>query len=79
VRLRSDSRLGKINLLMRLFPFVVGDAMRGIVITLLDVTKLKEAERALEARNVDLRRVNASLEQFTHIVSPVTTHPCAAI
>lgn len=58
-----------VNLLLRLFPFQVGDKTRGIVITLIDVSRLKQAERALEIRNAELAKVNASLEQFTYIVS----------
>lgn len=61
--------VGDVNLLMRVFPFQVGDATRGIVITLIDVSRLKQAERALELRNSQLAKVNASLEQFTYIVS----------
>jgi two-component system, chemotaxis family, CheB/CheR fusion protein len=57
------------NLLLRIFPFQVGDRTRGIVISLIDVSRLKHAERALEIRNQELARLNASLEQFTYIVS----------
>jgi two-component system, chemotaxis family, CheB/CheR fusion protein len=58
-----------LNLLLRIFPFQVGDRTRGIVISLMDVSRLKHAERALETRNQELARLNASLEQFTYIVS----------
>jgi two-component system, chemotaxis family, CheB/CheR fusion protein len=57
------------TLLLRIFPFQVGDRTRGIVISLIDVSRLKQAERALELRNQELARLNASLEQFTYIVS----------
>jgi two-component system, chemotaxis family, CheB/CheR fusion protein len=50
--------LSEMTLLIRVFPFKVADATRGIVITLIDVTRLKRAEQ-----------VNSSLEQFTYIVS----------
>lgn len=59
-----------ISLLLRIFPFKVDDVIRGIVITLIDVSSLiKQAERALELRNQELARLNSSLEQFTYIVS----------
>ncbi len=58
------------SLLLRIFPFKVENAIRGIVITLIDVSILiKEAEHALELRNQELARLNSSLEQFTYIVS----------
>jgi two-component system, chemotaxis family, CheB/CheR fusion protein len=57
------------TLLLRIFPFQVGDRTRGIVLSLIDVSRLKQAERALEVRNQELARLNASLEQFTYIVS----------
>jgi two-component system, chemotaxis family, CheB/CheR fusion protein len=58
-----------LHLLLRIFPFQVGDRTRGIVISLMDVSRLKQAERSLGARNQELARLNASLEQFTYIVS----------
>jgi two-component system, chemotaxis family, CheB/CheR fusion protein len=57
------------TLLLRIFPFQVGDRTRGIVLSLIDVSRLKQAERSLEIRNQELARLNASLEQFTYIVS----------
>lgn len=58
-----------LSLLLRIFPFQVEGRTRGVVLTLIDVPRLKQAERALEARNSELARVNASLQQFTYIVS----------
>jgi two-component system, chemotaxis family, CheB/CheR fusion protein len=57
------------TLMMRIFPYQISDRTRGIVMTLVDVSRLKQAERALELRNHELARLNASLEQFTYIVS----------
>jgi two-component system CheB/CheR fusion protein len=45
----------------------------------IDVTDRLKAERALEARNVELARINDNLQQFTHIVSHDLTGPLRAI
>lgn len=57
------------HLVLRVFPYRAHDRIEGIVLTLVDVPRLKAAERALELRNHELARVNESLEQFTYIVS----------
>jgi two-component system CheB/CheR fusion protein len=45
----------------------------------IDVTDRLKAERELEARNVELARINENLQQFTHIVSHDLTGPLRAI
>lgn len=57
------------HLLLRIFPYHTHERIEGIVITMIDVARLKAAERTLELRNQELARVNESLEQFTYIVS----------
>ena len=71
--------IGDATLLLRIFPFRVGEATQGIVITLVDVTRLKQTERALEARNQELDRLIASLKQFTYIVSHDLRAPLRSI
>jgi len=45
----------------------------------IDVTDRLKAERALQARNIELARINDNLQQFTHIVSHDLTGPLRAI
>jgi two-component system CheB/CheR fusion protein len=45
----------------------------------IDVTDRLKAERALEARNVELARINDNLQQFNHIVSHDLTGPLRAM
>ena len=57
-------------LLMRILPYRTEDAeMEGAVVTLVDVTQLKEAEKQSEQTMRDLRASNQELQQFAHIVS----------
>ena len=57
-------------LLMRILPYRTEDAeMEGAVVTLVDVTQLKEAEKQSEQTMSDLRASNQELQQFAHIVS----------
>lgn len=57
-------------LLMRILPYRTEDAeMDGAVVTLVDVTQLKEAEKQSEQTMRDLKASNQELQQFAHIVS----------
>ena len=57
-------------LLMRILPYRTEDAeMEGAVVTLVDVTQLKEAEKQSEQTMRDLKASNQELQQFAHIVS----------
>ncbi len=57
-------------LLMRILPYRTEDAeMEGAVVTLVDVSQLKEAEKQSEQTMRDLRASNQELQQFAHIVS----------
>lgn len=57
------------NFLLRIFPFETAGAVDGVILTLVDVSRIVQAERVVETRNQELARANASLEQFTYIVS----------
>lgn len=67
--------------LMRILPYRTPDSSepKGAVITLVDVTRLKQVERSLAERNHELARVNDNLEQFTYIVSHDLRRPLRAI
>ena len=57
-------------MLMRIFPFKVGERTVGTVLTFVDISKINQAaERTLDARNKELAKANESLEQFNYIVS----------
>lgn len=58
-----------LTFLMRIIPYKIFDKMQGVVVTLIDTTRLKLAEKALEARNLELGRANQSLQQFTNVVA----------
>jgi two-component system, chemotaxis family, CheB/CheR fusion protein len=50
--------------LVRVFPYRTQDGtVHGVVLALVDVTRLKQAEHALRAAQDELRRLNQSLEQ----------------
>lgn len=58
------------DMLMRIFPFKVGERTVGTVLTFVDISKINQAaERTLDARNKELAQANESLEQFNYIVS----------
>lgn len=50
-------------------PLREGDRIVGAVVAVQDITKRREAEKALERRTQDLARSNADLEQFAYIAS----------
>lgn len=54
--------------LIQIRPYQALDSMEGIVLTIFDVTELKEIERAFKKRNLELARINESQKQFSHIV-----------
>lgn len=60
---------GNMTFLMRVIPYKILDKMQGVVVTLIDTTRLKLAEKTLEARNLELGRANQSLQQFTNVVA----------
>lgn len=64
--------IGGETTLLRIFPFMVAERCEGTVITLIDVTRLKQTQddlyRARQTQD-DLSKANESLEQFTYIVS----------
>jgi two-component system CheB/CheR fusion protein len=55
--------------LLRVLPFRVEGIIEGLVITMFDITALKEIETSLAIRNEELGRANRRLEEFTYIVS----------
>lgn len=66
--------------LMRMLPYVSESKKpEGAVVTLVDVTRLKNIERALEVRNEELARMYENLEQFTYIVSHDLRAPLRAV
>lgn len=67
------------SMLLRILPFRVEKATEGVVISMVDVSQMKQIERTLEAKNEELGRLIASLEQFTYIVSHDLRAPLRSI
>ncbi|MEQ8825419.1 MAG: CheR family methyltransferase [Filomicrobium sp.] len=70
-----------LSYLLRILPYHSPQTSEaaGAVVTLVDITRLKDTERALGARNAELNRMNENLEQFTYIVSHDLRAPLRAI
>ena len=66
--------------LMRIYPYLTGGAdSSGAVITLIDISPIKAAERELYMRSERLKRSNQDLENFAYIVSHDLQEPLRTI
>lgn len=88
--IEQEVEVGNYSFLLRILPYYTdNNDVEGAVLTLIDVTKLKkvegdvstlkEIEKRLQSKNVELLQANENLEQFTYIVSHDLRAPLRAI
>lgn len=78
VYVRKDGTPMEIRLSAITAPGTDGETLQTFSVVF-DVTELRNAERAMEAQNAELARINNNLNQFAHIVSHDLTGPLRAI